>query len=544
MHLNSKHISQRYKQILNTSHVLLLAVALKTVLVCIAYILPLNLLQLSGNQLELFEFAPEAWLSLLAFVVGTLIIVISIASERTPKLIDLFVSDYWSRLFIWLITFSSVENIFLRFIHSRHGVFIDNWVLLNNYILLPLFVLAAIPYIFYIIKYTRISNIINKLYDENLRMIKVEKNNMSINEKNENHFQLFDTVNQLHDLFQYIAFREPKADIIHRFGKSLRFYLTEKKKFPSSYFLLSQSVKKDVSFKTLSDKYAQIGDDKIFYEQKIFRVLGTSYLLLMRDSHYDLASLCGSELFETAKRASQLNDQRVVDSIIIHFNTLLRFGINHGLKNREIRNVHNTIFHYSQLLIHFINTRQEEKILQCCRYYYFYAQEVGRLSIAEPQFKFLIEAFAIELKKALITLHTNNFPRTQQLSVLKMFNDVMSKELKRSAIPHQNVHSNALRIIQINLCLFYVYGNEQEFTDITVDTMIKDLSNFTRAEVMEIISEHCDRIKEQSEEFWEETDQGSKNIYYSPYTSEMPKFISYIFSKIEFTTITFREANA
>ncbi|MCS5640647.1 MAG: hypothetical protein NZ709_03980, partial [Candidatus Marinimicrobia bacterium] len=46
------------------------------------------------------EFAPEVWLSLLGLVLGTLIIVISIASQNTPKLIDLYMHDWRSLFYI------------------------------------------------------------------------------------------------------------------------------------------------------------------------------------------------------------------------------------------------------------------------------------------------------------------------------------------------------------------------------------------------------------------------------------------------------------
>ena len=46
-------------------------------------------------------FAPEIWGGVLATVLGTLIIVIAIAAESTPKLMDLFVKDWVSLLFIW-----------------------------------------------------------------------------------------------------------------------------------------------------------------------------------------------------------------------------------------------------------------------------------------------------------------------------------------------------------------------------------------------------------------------------------------------------------
>ena len=155
-------MTSRYKVDKDTIPSFIMAVVIKALLIFIAFLLSSNLLDYferrGSADYTLIDFAPEIWLSLLAFVFGTLIIVISIASEKAPKLIDLFVTEYWSRLFIWLIALSSTENIFLHLLHRTNTLFIDNFIFLNNYILLPAFVIVAIPYIFYILKFTKSSN--------------------------------------------------------------------------------------------------------------------------------------------------------------------------------------------------------------------------------------------------------------------------------------------------------------------------------------------------------------------------------------------------
>ena len=45
-------------------------------------------------------FAPEIWGGVLAMVLGTLIIVIAIAAESSPKLMDLFVKDWLSLIYV------------------------------------------------------------------------------------------------------------------------------------------------------------------------------------------------------------------------------------------------------------------------------------------------------------------------------------------------------------------------------------------------------------------------------------------------------------
>ena len=48
-------------------------------------------------------FTPEVWQALLGLVLGTLILVISIASQSIPKLIDLYMKDLPSLLYVWFL---------------------------------------------------------------------------------------------------------------------------------------------------------------------------------------------------------------------------------------------------------------------------------------------------------------------------------------------------------------------------------------------------------------------------------------------------------
>src|SRR5438105_3123996 len=75
--------------------------------------------------------------------------------------------------------------------------------------------------------------------------------------------------------------------------------------------------------------------------------------------------------------------------------------------------------------------KKEDKIVQCCRYFNFYGNEIGKLSASEQVFVFLHDAFAIGLKKILFSLYENRFARTTQLTILKVFNELCSQEIVR-----------------------------------------------------------------------------------------------------------------
>ena len=54
-------------------------------------------------------FAPEVWQAILAMVLGTLILVISIASQSIPKLIDLYMKDLTSLIYVWFLIASGAH---------------------------------------------------------------------------------------------------------------------------------------------------------------------------------------------------------------------------------------------------------------------------------------------------------------------------------------------------------------------------------------------------------------------------------------------------
>jgi hypothetical protein len=510
---------------------LLMALAIKIALILLAYLIPGRILQLLGitalDHGTLISYVPEVWISLLALVFGTLIIVVSIASENTPRLIDLFIGEPKGRLYIWLIMFSCLENIYLQLLSSDASMFVSNLIFINSYLLLPAFVLLAIPYTFYILENTKTSKVIERIHSENVRVIMspVPQGDEVDGMKR----ILFETVNQMQDLLQYTQFKEPKGDVIHKMGKSVRLYLKRKKTYPENYFRLTKELKEDISFRSLSDKYGQIEAERTFYEHKVFRVLGITYLHLIQSSHYDLASLCGSELHETGKVAIQLEDKPVVDAVIYHFNTFLRFGINQGLKSKEIRNVYNTLFHYSELVKVFAARRDEQRLLQCSRHFVFYANEIAGLAHAEPLFIFLIEAFSWELKKILVALYEEDFPRPFQRTVLHLFTEVK----RRKGLPPQFSAQGSERLIQMALGLYYFSKDDNEFTEFVVSRIVDGVSELPSIDAQELICAECDLLAEQREQFWEETDQGNRNIFFSADVGQLMEFRQHLLSFFE-----------
>ena len=119
-------------------------------------------------------FAPEIWGGVLATVLGTLIIVIAIAAESTPKLMDLFVKDWVSLLFIWFLIIASIHATIIMYYFGPMERLSS--VILNTYVYLPISSMLSLPYIFYILLYSKTDNVIKKLYSFNIDDINRLKN--------------------------------------------------------------------------------------------------------------------------------------------------------------------------------------------------------------------------------------------------------------------------------------------------------------------------------------------------------------------------------
>ena len=177
-------------------------------------------------------FAPEIWGGVLATVLGTLIIVIAIAAESTPKLMDLFVKDWVSLLFIWFLILASIHATIIMYYFGPMERLSS--VILNTYLYLPISSMLSLPYIFYILLYSKTDNVIKKLYSLNIDDINRLTNKsvhiaMRDNKVVEHYqYQLMSTIDQFDDLLEYISFKEAQTEIIRSVGDTVRAYMKNK----------------------------------------------------------------------------------------------------------------------------------------------------------------------------------------------------------------------------------------------------------------------------------------------------------------------------
>ncbi len=490
-----------------------------------------NLVSLPKSQ-SYIDFAPEVWLALLSMVLGTLIIVISIASQSTPKLIDLYTRDQISLLYIWFITLGSAHSLWLQLYASTGDTGRDINIIIITYIYLPIGLILALPYIIYILRYTKPSNVIGRIYYENSKRIELlgmKSYFFLLNQqKFVEHYQymLFDALNQLDDLLEYVSFKEPKGDIIDKIAQSVIEYVEVKKNINPNFFQLTDKVKEDISFKTLTAQFEEVEHDQTFYEQKAFRLLGNAYYKLIEKNDFDLASQCVSKLALIGNAAIRHSNDPVINSVIIRLNTTMRFSIKHGLRNKEIRNIYNALFHYSEYIKYFIDADNKKFIRKSCNFLKIYGTETFKHSQQEPSFAFLVDVFAFELRRALIFLCENEVDLEFQKDILDMLLSMDNPpDFDRDALGHTRIINDGVRVLQIGLCLYYLNKKQHELASQIVDDIIDDYK-FLGNDIQIAVDSTCNKLKVFTPTFWEDTDRGNANMYYVKEKDQIPEFLS------------------
>ncbi|MDX2302385.1 MAG: hypothetical protein NW226_06270 [Microscillaceae bacterium] len=485
---------------------------------------------------NIIGFAPEAWLGLLGLVLGTLIIVISVASQSTPKLIDLYTGDQTSLFYIWYIVVGSVHNMFLQLIENYPSEETTIHMLFNTYLMLPSALMLAVPYVLYILRYTKTSNVVEKIYANNIKRVQRLKERAQSSLLNdvsvvaEYQFELFESLNQLDDLLEYVSFKEPKGDIINKISELIQVYVSIKDtliQYAPNFFEITDRIGTDVSFKTMTGQFDEMKNNRVFYEQKGFRLLGNAYIKLIENDDFDLASLCAYELSECGRKAIECKDHNLIDLILVRFNTLIRFGIKHGLKNQEARNLYNSIFHYSEYIHHIVKTKEPNLIKTSCTYLNRYVNEIYKHSREERSFSFLVDAFTWEFKRILIELNKNEVDIALQKEILGLFLKIDNLSDAHEDISKGRAYSSGVRKLQIALALYYLKNQEKDISlaeSIIID-ILNDHEHMDRETLRNTVNRTCNELAVAEENFWEDTDRGNLNLYYSNDTQSLQFFM-------------------
>ena len=487
------------------------------------------------------DFAPEIWGGVLAMVLGTLIIVIAIAAESSPKLMDLFVKDWLSLIYVWFLILASLHAVLIMFYVEPLDRVSSS--VLNTYIYLFIGSIFTLPYIFYILLYSKTSNVVSTIssiiqeFVMNMKkpMIKsAMDDSMEVIEEYQK--EIMGSLDQLDDLLAFTEFKETQTDIVREISEVIQLYIKQKPNFNNRFFELTDTIKSNATFRTYTDpQYEEMSETKTFYEVKTFRLLGSSYIKMITNDRFDIASLIPAEIVDIGITCLKNNDDTILGHVNIRFNTLFRFAIKHAYKNNEPRNLYNLSFHYSNMIQEYIKADRVDMAKYCYDKFKFYANDIYKNAEANPGLYFVVDTLTFELRKCQVLIHEKEWSNEDQMDLLKMILQLdkppgYSKDEVDKGILGGN---NGTRRIQIGLALFYMSVGEKDFATAIAEDYLDDLAYFDEKTFKANANTQCFLLSIFGPQFWEDTDRGTLNIYFAPEKDQIDPFKELLFSLMD-----------
>ena len=474
-------------------------------------------------------FAPIVWLSFFAIVLGSLTIVITFAAQNVPKLIDLYMDHWPSLLFVWWSAACLVHALSIKVL-AEGGIQIIPSLVFNFHVLLAVSLVIGFPFIFSILRSTKTSNVIENLLNGSFSTINIlaakgSDGKISAHEHAKIQYQLFEGLNQLIDLLVYVPFKEPKAQVIEGIGALLRHYVQLKPKIPDSFFMVDERIHDDISFRTMKSLMAEVEKTRTFYEQKSVRLIGNVYNVFLDTGEFDLSTLCVEQLSQVGKTAIACDDQELIDVITVRLNTHFRFALKHGQHHNEPRNLYNLVFHYGQFIGYLMEYQQVDRIKTCIGYFVFYGQQCFNVIQRAKSLAFILDVLAFEMQKLMLKIYQEKWDRELQEEMLQKFLvfDNFQDMDKNFAVQFFS-QNHGIRLLHIGLALFYLNQKEDEFAEKIAKDTVQDMDLMGATLFNKTMTTIYARLQFSGPTFWEDTDRGNLNIYYTPYQDEISSF--------------------
>ena len=474
-------------------------------------------------------FAPIVWLSFFAIVLGSLTIVITFAAQNVPKLIDLYMDHWPSLLFVWWSAACLVHALSIKVL-AEGGIQIIPSLVFNFHVLLAVSLMIGFPFVFSILRSTKTSNVIENLLNGSFSTINIlaakgSTGKISAHEHAKIQYQLFEGLNQLIDLLVYVPFKEPKAQVIEGIGALLRHYVQLKPKIPDSFFMVDKRIHDDISFRTMKSLMAEVEKTRTFYEQKSVRLIGNVYNVFLDTGEFDLSTLCVEQLSQVGKTAIACDDQELIDVITVRLNTHFRFALKHGQHHNEPRNLYNLVFHYGQFIGYLMEYQQVDRIKTCIGYFVFYGQQCFNAIQRAKSLAFILDVLAFEMQKLMLKIYQEKWDRELQEEMLQKFLvfDNFQDMDKNFAVQFFS-QNHGIRLLHIGLALFYLNQQEDEFAEKIAKDTVQDMDLMGATLFNKTMTTIYARLQFSGPTFWEDTDRGNLNIYYTPYQDEISSF--------------------
>ena len=125
-----------------------------------------------------------------------------------------------------------------------------------------------------------------------------------------------------------------------------------------------------------------------------------------------------------------------------------------------------------------------------------------------------------------ITEKLNSFENARQdvLSFTPTIDKDTLPEIDKKEVQARAIIFDRVRILQVSLALFYLREDQQALAQNIVIDILEDFEYLGAQPLRDAMGETSRSLKRAGPTFWEDTDRGNQNIYYSPDTKLLPVF--------------------
>ncbi len=134
---------------------------------------------------------------------------------------------------------------------------------------------------------------------------------------------------------------------------------------------------------------------------------------------------------------------------------------------------------------------------------------------SNPSLYFIVDTLTSELKKISILISEKEWDDEIQEHLLAEILQLDSPPDYPKDDLDQNVN-NGVRVLQIGLALHYIKIDKPKFAEKIISDVLDDLAFFDNKTYLKLMDGLYNRIRFSGPTFWEDTDRGNTNIYYSP----------------------------
>jgi hypothetical protein len=105
--------------------------------------------------------------------------------------------------------------------------------------------------------------------------------------------------------------------------------------------------------------------------------------------------------------------------------------------------------------------------------------------------------------------------------------------MDRDEMDDSQLTNDGVRDIQMSLALYYFKAGEEQFVSQIIEDILEDLPYLGKDIFIQVVENTFKRLENNTPVFWEDTDRGNTNLFYTPHTEMIEPLKTLILGKIE-----------